>query len=151
MTKPEDRHSLYMQKVLDLAQELVKEGQEVPVAALIVKGDEIISTGVNHREKNKSILGHAEIDAIEKASNATQDWNLSGCSLYVNLEPCAMCAGAILQSHISEVVFSAYDAKSGALGSRYNLVTKNLKVTGGILEEESLALLNEFFKKLRSS
>lgn len=141
-------HISYMQKVLELAQE--KQGDsDVPIAAIIVKDGEIIATGSNSREAENSILGHAEINAMEAAAQKLGDWNLSGATLYVNLEPCPMCAGAILQSHISEVIFGAYDAKAGALGSRYDLRTKNLKVTGGILEAECVQLLQSFFSTLR--
>lgn len=136
-----------MSTVLELARTL--DASEVPVAAIIVKDNKIIGQGVNTREKNQSILGHAELNALEEASKSLNSWNLSGATLYVNLEPCAMCAGAIIQAHISEVVFAAYDIKSGALGSRYNISTNNLKITGGILEEESKILLSDFFLSLR--
>ncbi len=142
-------HSYYMAKVLELAKELSQANIEVPVAALIVKDGKIISEAVNNRELNKSVLGHAEIQAIQKASTVIGNWNLSGCTLYVNLEPCAMCAGAILQSHIQTVVYAATDAKAGALGSRYNLTTNNLKVIAGIYETESKELLQNFFKQRR--
>lgn len=140
-------HRHYMTKVLELAK--TAANNEIPVAAIIVLNGEIIAQGVNTREAESSILGHAEINAIQAATKSRHDWNLSDCTLYVNLEPCAMCAGAILQSHISEVVFGAYDVKSGALGSRYNLVTNNLIVTGGIMEDESASLLSNFFMKAR--
>ena len=140
-------HNHYMAIALELAKTVTPS--EVPVAAIIVAHGEIIAQALNTRESEASILGHAEINAMQTAAKLHQDWNLSGCTLYVTLEPCAMCAGAILQSHISEVVFGAYDAKSGAFGSRYNLVTNYLKVTGGIMEEESIALLVNFFAKMR--
>ncbi len=138
-----------MGKVLSAAEELLKEGVEVPVAAMIVKEGEVIGEGLNTRESSKSILGHAEINAIEAASKKIGHWNLSDCTIYVSLEPCTMCTGAILQSHISNVVFAAYDAKSGALGSRFNLKTKNLNVVGGILEEEAQPILKKFFENKR--
>lgn len=144
----------YMHEVLNLAQELFQDEKtnEVPIASIIVKDGQIIAKGLNAREQeNKSVIAHAEIKAIEEAARKLNDWNLTGCTLYVNLEPCAMCAGAILQSHISKVVYGAHDAKSGALGSRYDLRTKNLEVKGGVLEEESIELLQSFFKKLRNS
>lgn len=123
---------------------------EVPVAAMLVKDSEIISFAINQREKNQSILAHAELIALEAAAKTLGDWNLTGCTLYVSLEPCAMCAGAILQSHLSKIVFAAYDLKAGALGSRFNLCTKNLEVIGGLLEFRSQELLRRFFERLRT-
>jgi tRNA(adenine34) deaminase len=142
-------HLFYMNKVLELANNLAQANIEVPIAALIVRDDTIISEGLNNREKNKSILGHAEIQAMELAAKALGDWNLSDCTLYVNLEPCAMCAGAILQSHIGTIVYAAADPKAGALGSRYNLVTNKLQIISGILEEESKNILKKFFANKR--
>lgn len=142
-------HHHYMATVLELAKTV--PNNEVPIAAIIVANGEIIAQAINTRERNTSILGHAEINALEQAATTRQDWNLSDCTIYINLEPCAMCAGAILQAHIAEVVFGAYDIKSGALGSRYNLVTNNLKVTGGVMEEECASLLSNFFMKIRAN
>jgi len=140
----------FMQKVLDLARGLAKETNEIPVAAMVLSPDnEILGIGLNTREAEKSILGHAEINAMKAASEKLKTWNLSKCKIYVSLEPCAMCAGAILQSHIQEVIFAAYDLKAGAFGSRYNLITNNLEVRGGILESEAKEILGDFFKKLR--
>ncbi len=141
-------HQYYMSQVLELAKTAPEN--EVPVATLIIKNEKIIAQAINTRERDASILGHAEINAMNEAARILGDWNLSGATLYVNLEPCSMCAGAILQSHISEVVFGAYDVKSGALGSRYNLVTNNLKVTGGVMEEECAEMLTSFFQRCRN-
>lgn len=138
-----------MSKVLDLAQELALEDIEVPVAALIVRDGQVIAEAKNNREATKSVLGHAEIQAIQTAAKALGDWNLSDCTLYVNLEPCPMCAGAILQSHISKVVYSLPEPKSGAFGSRYNLSNKNLVVISSILEAQSKLILQKFFEKRR--
>jgi len=124
---------------------------EVPVAAIIVQNGEIIAEALNTRERDSSILGHAEINAIEEAAAKTGSWNLEGASIYVNLEPCSMCAGAILQAHIKKVVFAAFDSKSGAFGSRHNLATKNMEIIGGIMEEESLHLLRKFFESKRQT
>lgn len=140
-------HNDYMTKVLELAKTVPTN--EVPIAAIIVANGEIIAQAINTRERDTSVLGHAEINALQQAAKASQNWNLSNCTIYINLEPCAMCAGAILQAHISEVVFGAYDIKSGAFGSRYNLVTNNLKIIGGVMEEECITLLSEFFMKIR--
>lgn len=142
-----NNHQYYMSMVLELARSV--DSNEIPVATIVVKDNKIIGQGFNTREKNKSILGHAEINALEEAAKSLNNWNLAGATLYVNLEPCAMCAGAIIQAHISEVVFAAYDIKSGALGSRYNISTNNLKVIGGIMEEEGKNLLASFFSRLR--
>jgi len=143
------KHEDYMSQCLKLAASLGSE--EVPVAALLVdiSSGEIFATGVNSRESEQSVLAHAEINVIKEASSQLGSWNLSGYALYVSLEPCAMCAGAILQSHISKIIFAAYEPKTGAFGSRYNLITKNIEVTGGILEEESLELLRKFFESRR--
>lgn len=139
----------YMQECLDLARS--QTNPEVPVAALIVdiSTGKILARAKNTRETEQSVLAHAEINAIKKLAALNNSWNLSGYALYVNLEPCPMCAGAILQSHISQVIFGAYDLKTGAFGSRYNLINKNLKVTGGVLEENCIELLNSFFKNKR--
>jgi len=139
-----------MKQVIALAKTLSINSKDIPVAALIVDDkNKIIGEGINTREKESSVLGHAEINAIKEANRALKSWNLSKCRIYVNLEPCAMCAGAILQSHLSEVIFAAYDIKSGALGSRYNIITKNLIVRGGVMEIEAQEILGNFFKKLR--
>jgi len=140
----------YMKQVIDLAKTLSISSKDIPVAALIVDdNNKIIGEGINTREKECSVIGHAEINAIKEANKTLESWNLSKCRIYVNLEPCAMCAGAILQSHLSEVIFAAYDIKSGALGSRYNIITKNLIVRGGVMEIEAQEILGNFFKKLR--
>ena len=140
----------YMEQVINLAKALSLDSKDIPIAALIVnKDNQIIGKGINTREKESSVIGHAEINAIQEANKTLESWNLSKCRIYVNLEPCAMCAGAILQSHLSEVIFAAYDIKSGALGSRYNISTKNLIVRGGIMEIEAQEILGNFFKKLR--
>lgn len=122
---------------------------EVPVASLVVWNNQIIGRGTNSREKDKSILGHAEINALQSAVKFKGSWNLSDCTIYVSLEPCAMCAGAILQAHIKTIVFSAYDIKSGAFGSRYNLTTSETQVIGGICEDRSVAILKQFFLNKR--
>jgi tRNA(adenine34) deaminase len=139
-----------MKQVINLAKEVSLDSKDIPVAALIVdENNKIIGKGINTREKESSVIGHAEINAIQEANKLLESWNLSRCRIYVNLEPCAMCAGAILQSHLSEVIFAAYDIKSGALGSRYNISTKNLIVRGGVMEIEAQEILGNFFKKLR--
>ena len=129
--------------------QLDSNSNDVPVACLIVCENEIIGVGINTREKNKSVLGHAEINALHEAAKNKGSWTLHDCTIYVSLEPCAMCAGAILQAHIRSIVFSAYDIKSGAFGSRYNLTTNETQVIGGICEERAIGILKQFFLNKR--
>ena len=142
----------YMAKALELAQEAFDDG-EVPVGAVIVRNGEIIATGRNRREKKKNALFHAEIDAINNACTALGGWRLWNCELYVTLEPCPMCAGAILNAHIPEVYFGAYDFKNGACGTVTNLFEMPFgfkpRHEGGIMQEECADILKRFFKKLR--
>ena len=143
---------LYMRKALDIAKTHTEQG-EVPVGAIIVKDSEIIAYGTNHRENQKNCLCHAEIEAIHKACEKLGGWRLWQCTMYVTLEPCPMCAGAIINARIPRVVFGAYDNKNGSCGSVVNLfeLSYNHKpdYIGGVLEEESAYILKDFFKKLR--
>jgi len=118
---------------------------------VVVKNEKIIGKGYNQIEKLKDPTAHAEMIAITAASNHMGNWRLEGCSIYVTLEPCIMCIGAILASRISELYFAAFDPKFGACGSIHNLAEKNsmLKVYSGIYSEESKALLGYFFKQVR--
>jgi tRNA(adenine34) deaminase len=129
--------------------QLDSNSDDVPVACLVVCENQIIGVGINTREKNQSVLGHAEINALQEAAKNKGSWNLHDCTIYVSLEPCAMCAGAILQAHIRSIVFSAYDIKSGAFGSRYNLTTNETQVIGGICEERAIGILKQFFVNKR--
>jgi len=142
----------FMQAALTLAREAGKDG-EVPVGCVIVRGDKIVGRGRNRREKDKTALGHAEIEAIADACRNLGGWRLWDCTLYVTLEPCPMCAGAIINARIPRVVFGASDEKCGACGSVCNLFQMDFnhrpQVEKGLLEEESKALLEEFFKELR--
>ena len=126
---------------------------EVPVGAVIARDGRIIARACNLRERDKSPLAHAEIIAIAQAAMALGGWRLLGCSLYVTLEPCAMCAGAIVNARIPEVYFGAYDPKAGALGSVYDLNEGKLNhralVQGGILEEECGGVLRAYFQNKR--
>lgn len=127
---------------------------EVPVGAVIVQEDKIISLAHNLREIEKQAIAHAEILAIQNACTALGGWRLPKCTLYVTLEPCPMCAGAIINSRIDRVVFGAYDFKAGSCGSIVNLFELNYNhkpsVSGGVLQEECVSLLKSFFKELRS-
>ena len=142
----------YMEEALALAREAAAEG-EVPVGCVIVRGDEIVGRGRNRRETGKTALAHAEIEAISQACSNLGGWRLWECTLYVTLEPCAMCAGAIINARIPRVVYGASDSKFGAVRSVCSLFDMRFnhhpKVEAGILEEEAAALMTEFFQKLR--
>lgn len=141
-----------MNAALELAREAFDDG-EVPVGAVVVRDGEIISRGRNRREKEKNALLHAEIDAIDKACKKLGGWRLWECELYVTLEPCPMCAGAVMNAHIPKIYFGAYDLKNGACGTVTNLFempfTFKPEFEGGILEGECSQLLRDFFRRLR--
>ncbi len=149
--QPDDNY--FMAEALKLAREAYSEG-EVPVGAVIVRAGTIIATGRNRREGKKNALYHAEIEAINNACQALGGWRLCGCELFVTLEPCPMCAGAIINSRIERIVFGAHDLKAGSCGSVINLFEQpyNHKpaVKSGILEEECAKALTDFFKELRA-
>ena len=142
----------FMEEALALAREAAAEG-EVPVGCVIVRGDRIVGRGRNRREKDKTALAHAEIEAISDACKNLGGWRLWDCTLYVTLEPCPMCAGAILSARIPRVVYGASDAKFGAVRSVCSLFDMRFNhhpvVESGILEEEAAALMTEFFQNLR--
>ena len=142
----------FMDQALELAKEAAAEG-EVPVGCVIVRNGEIVGRGRNRRETAKTALGHAEIEAIAEANRNLGGWRLWECTLYVTLEPCPMCAGAIINARIPRVVYGASDAKCGAAGSVCSLFSMAFnhhpQVEAGILEEDCAALLTEFFQKLR--
>ena len=142
----------YMKKALSYAKRAGNVG-ETPVGAIIVRNGEIISFGYNKREKKKNALCHAEIMAINRACKKLGGWRLWECDMYVTLEPCPMCAGAIINSRIKKVYFGAYDKKAGCFGSvaDFNELNFNHKpeVEGGVLEEKCAKLLSDFFKSLR--
>ena len=127
--------------------------EEVPVGAVVVYNNKIIARGHNVREIKESVLGHAELVAISKASKKIGSWKLEDCDIYVTLEPCPMCSGAIIQSRIKNLYFGAYDQKGGAAGSVLNLYdykfNHKVNVVGGIMEEECSTIIKEFFKELR--
>ena len=132
----------FMRRALALAEESGVNG-EVAVGAVIVKDNVIIGEGKNEREKEKSALAHAEMIAIENACRAVGDWRLNGCDIYVTLEPCPMCAGAILMSRISRLVFGAYSPDGAAISriSLFDEYESRISIVGGLLEEECKALL----------
>ena len=142
----------FMDEALALAKEAAAEG-EVPVGCVIVRRGEIVGRGRNRREKDKSALAHAEIEAIADACKTLGGWRLWECTLYVTLEPCPMCAGAILSARIPRVVFGASDKKFGAVRSVCSLFSMDFnhhpQVESGIREEEAAALMTEFFQNLR--
>ena len=142
----------FMDEALALAREAAADG-EVPVGCVIVRHGEIVGRGRNRRETSKTALGHAEIEAISDACAQLGGWRLWECTLYVTLEPCPMCAGAIVNARIPRVVFGASDAKCGACGSVCDLVAMDFNhhpaVEKGVREEEAAALLSEFFQQLR--
>ncbi len=140
----------FMLKALELAREAAENG-EIPVGAVVVQNGEIVGTGKNDREEKNSALGHAEIRAIEAACKKLNSWRLDDCELYVTLEPCVMCAGAIINSRIKSVIFGAYDFTAGACGSAQNVFTanKNIEIYSGIYESQCTEMLQKFFKDLR--
>ena len=142
----------FMREALELAREAFDDG-EVPVGCVIVRKGEIVGRGRNRRETDKSALAHAELEAIADACRNLGGWRLWECDLYVTLEPCPMCAGAIINARIPRVVYGASDKKCGAVRSVCSLFSMEFnhhpKVEYGILEEDCAALLTEFFRKLR--
>ena len=142
----------FMREALNLAKIAASEG-EVPVGAVIVKDGKIIAKGKNEREKKQNALSHAEIEAINNACKELGSWRLDGCEMYVTLEPCPMCAGAIINARIKTLIFGAYDSKMGSIDSVINLCdypyNHKVEVYGGICEDKALAVLQDFFKDLR--
>ena len=142
-----------------IMRECIKEAKkcskysDVPVGAVVVKDGQIIARAHNEREKNNVSTSHAEVLAIQKASKKVGNWNLSGYELYVTLEPCVMCSGAVISSRISRVVFGAFDKRFGCCGSLYNLLNDRFNhrapTTGGVLQQECESLIKDYFKKLR--
>jgi len=142
-----------MERALQLAREAADLG-EVPVGAVAVRDGVVVGEAFNRREIDRDPLAHAELLALGQAARRLGAWRLTGVTLYVTLEPCAMCAGALVQSRVGRLVFGARDPKAGAVGSLYDLArdarhNHRVEVTAGLLEEESGALLKEFFRALR--
>ena len=153
MKKIFSNHEYYMKMALKEAKKAYKLG-EVPIGCVIVYEDKIIGRGYNRRNTDKSTLAHAEITAIKKASKVIGDWRLEDCTLYVTLEPCQMCSGAIVQARISTVVMGCMNPKAGCAGSIINILdmpefNHQVHTIRGILEEECSQMLTTFFKELR--
>ncbi|MBI2601554.1 MAG: nucleoside deaminase [Deltaproteobacteria bacterium] len=144
-----------MEQAIALARQ-AEQIDEVPIGAVIVQNDRVIGTGFNVRESLRCITRHAEIIALEDACKQLKNWRLPDCDIYVTLEPCIMCAGALVQARIRTVYFGAYDPKAGALGSLYKLhedkrLNHRLEVVGGVLSQECGNMLSTFFHKKRVS
>ena len=140
-----------MERAIEKAREASSKG-EIPVGAVVVKNGKIIAEGRNRREESKSALAHAEIEAIHNAAQVLGDWRLSGCELFVTLEPCIMCCGAIINARLDRVVFGAYDERAGALISCAdvpNSFGSKMQVIGGYMEKECKEILTSFFQNLR--
>jgi tRNA(adenine34) deaminase len=142
----------FMKIALEEAQKAYELG-EIPIGAVVTRNDEVISTAYNRRETGKNAVYHAELEAIYKACEKLGGWRLWECELYVTLEPCPMCAGAIVNAKIPKVYFGAYDSKNGGCGSAVNILNmpNNFRpeFEGGILEDECSGIIKEFFKNLR--
>ncbi len=150
MTESPEIHDPYFYMELALKQARQSE-KDVPVGAVIVLDGSVISVGVNNRERSLDPTGHAEIVALRKAAQNLNDWRLTGCQIYVTLEPCAMCAEALIQARVSTIVFGAYDPRSGACGSAFNLFVGGRpypmpEIVGGIMEAECRQMLTDFFR-----
>lgn len=149
-----DFYNEYMKLALDEAKK-TSISQDVPIGAVIVKNGDIIAVGHNEREANGDSTAHAEIQAIRSACQKLGGWHLDSCELYVTLEPCPMCMGAIVNSRIKRVVFGAKDSKAGACGSVFNFndypLNHKPEIIGGIMEDEGRALLSDFFAEKRKN
>ena len=147
-------HEKFMREALTLAREAAEAG-EVPVGCVIVREGEIVGRGRNRREEKQSTLSHAETEAITEANRVLGSWRLEDCSLYVTLEPCPMCAGAIINARIPRVFYGARDSAMGACGGVLNLFMEDFPhhpaLVGGILAEECREVLTEFFRSLRDA
>jgi len=146
-------HVKFMNAALKEAEKAIKK-DEVPIGAVIVKDGKIIARGFNERESKNDPTSHAEIVALRKAAKKIKSWRLPGCTIYVTLEPCAMCAGAILWARIDEVVFAAKDPKGGALGSSFNLyeqpgINHRPRITSGIEAKKASVMLSNYFQAKR--
>jgi tRNA(adenine34) deaminase len=154
MTELHSTAEYWMEQALELARE-AKKVNEVPVGAIVVLEGKVIGLGSNTRENAQDPCGHAEIHALQSAAKKINNWRLSKCVMYVTLEPCIMCAGAIIQARIERVVYGAKDPKGGALGSLYNLhedtrLNHRFEIQSGVLEDQCSELLKVFFREKRT-
>ena len=139
----------YMKQAIKIAK---TSGKDIPVGAIIVKNGEIISKAINQREKRQNAIYHAEILAIKRACRKLKNWRLNDCEIYVTLEPCPMCASAILQARIGKIYYGAYDFLNGAFGSKSDMreiMNYSAEVKGGIMEDECAKLLKDYFERMR--
>ena len=148
-------HRIWMEHALEQAR-LAETHADVPVGAVVVKDGAVLASGRNVRERDQDPAGHAELVAVREAARALGSWRLDGCALYVTLEPCTMCAGALVLARLPLLVFGAADPKAGAVGSLYNLVQEprlnhRVEVVGGVMAEECGALLRRFFRAKRGA
>ncbi len=149
-----DKDTLFMREALKEAKKALAKG-EVPIGAVLAAGGKVVSRGRNERETKHDPSAHAELIAIRKASRKLGSWRLSGATLYVTLEPCLMCMGAIVLARVERLVFGAFDPKAGAVGSLYDIskdkrLNHRVEVTTGVLGEEAAVLLRDFFSDLRA-
>ena len=149
----EELDQMYMKKAIDQAIQAMDRG-EVPIGCVVVKNNKIVGKGYNQVETLKDATAHAEIIAITAASESLENWRLEGCTLYVTLEPCPMCAGAILNSRVTRVVYGAADHRLGACDTHFEVLAKNpinreIEVQSGVMEGDARGLLQYFFKELR--
>jgi Cytosine/adenosine deaminases len=148
-----NEHEKYMRAAIKEAEKAYMLG-EVPIGCVIVHEDKIIARGYNRRKTDKNTLSHAELNAIKKASKKLGDWRLEECTMYITLEPCQMCAGAIVQARIPKLVMACMNPKAGCAGSIINLLdieqfNHQVEIESGILKEECSAMLKTFFKDIR--
>lgn len=149
------KDEIYMKETIRQARKAWKL-REVPIGCVIVREEKIIARGYNRRNTDKNTLAHAELLAIRKASRVTGDWRLEGCTMYITLEPCQMCAGAIVQARIPRAVIGSRNPKAGCAGSILNLLNipqfnHQVELTEGVLEEECSMMMTDFFRQLRES
>ncbi len=147
-----NNHNYWMQNLIELLKKEISNSVEVPVGAMIVDKGKILSTAFNKREETNLATAHAEILAINSANKTLDSWRLTDTTIYITLEPCSMCLGAILNARIKNIVFASFDYKTGSLGGKYNMlnyVSNDINVISGICADENSKILSEFFKKVR--
>jgi tRNA(adenine34) deaminase len=153
--KQMDNHEKYMKEAIKQAKKAYRI-EEVPIGCVIVYEDKVIARGYNRRNIDQNTISHAEMTAIKKASKKLGDWRLEGCTMYITLEPCQMCAGAIVQSRMDKVVIGSMNPKAGCAGSVMNLLevkefNHQVEIVKGVLQEECSSMLKMFFRELREN